>query len=623
MFNFKKKKRIAEAEKFENQTEEVEKEKVYTRQRIEDDEELEQEFKFSDLKRVAKYLTPYRPAVLKVLATIMLANVAALLGPLLTRSAIDEVIPAGDTLRLFLYGGLFILTLIVIGVCMRYRIYAITQIGQDTLKDMRSDLFTHLQSLPFSYFDSRPHGKILIRVVNYINTLSDLLSNGVINLVSDLFSLIFTLSIMLMIDTRLTLYSLALLPILFGLVFWLKNSQRRAYQQLSNKQSTLNAFIHESIAGIRITQSFAREEVNNQIFTTISEENRMHWLKAVKIQFLMWPIVENISILTVALIYFVGIRQIGVEVSTGTLIAFVAYVNNFWNPIINIGNFYNNLITASAYLERIFETLDEQPVLVDAPDAKDLPAIEGYIDFEEVVFRYEPGKNILDGVSFHMEPGKSVALVGPTGSGKTTIISLLSRFYDVNEGSIKIDGHELRDVTMRSLRKQMGVMLQDTFIFSGTIIDNIRYGNLEATEEEVIKAAKTVRAHDFIMNLKDGYYTTVEERGSTLSAGQRQLIAFARTIIADPRILILDEATSSIDTQTEELLQEGLQQLLKGRTSFIIAHRLSTIRNSDQIFYIDQGRIVEQGSHQELLELRGLYYQLYQSQYNQLLQQNS
>ena len=487
---------------------------------------------------------------------------------------------------------------------------------------MRSDLFTHLQTLPFSYFDSRPHGKILIRVVNYINTLSDLLSNGVINLVSDLFSLFFTLAIMLMIDVRLTLYSLALLPVLFLLVLWLKNSQRRAYQQLSNKQSTLNAFIHESIAGIRITQSFAREEVNHQIFTSISEENRSHWMKAVKIQFLMWPIVENISILTVTLIYFVGIRQIGVDVSTGTLIAFVAYVNNFWNPIINIGNFYNNLITASAYLERIFETLDEQPLIIDAPEAQPLPAIEGHIEFEDVIFRYEPGKNILDGVSFEMPPGKTVALVGPTGSGKTTIISLLSRFYDINEGSIKIDGHDIRDITMQSLRKQMGVMLQDTFIFSGTIIDNIRYGNLDATEEEVIAAAKTVRAHDFIMNLKDGYYTAVEERGSTLSAGQRQLIAFARTIIANPRILILDEATSSIDTETEELLQEGLQQLLKGRTSFIIAHRLSTIRNSDQIFYIEQGRIVERGSHQELLELRGLYYQLYQSQYNQLLEQN-
>ena len=604
-----KKKKVTDPENFTTQDNLTEEEKVYT-------------FKFSDLKRVAKYLMPYRSAVLKVLVTIMIANIAALIGPLLTRSAIDVVIPAEDIPRLLLYGVLFGITLFIIGICMRYRIYAITEIGQDTLKDMRSDLFIHLQTLPFSYFDSRPHGKILIRVVNYINTLSDLLSNGVINLVSDLFSLFFTLAIMLMIDVRLTLYSLALLPVLFLLVLWLKNSQRRAYQQLSNKQSTLNAFIHESIAGIRITQSFAREEVNHQIFTSISQENRSHWMKAVKIQFLMWPIVENISILTVTLIYFVGIRQIGVDVSTGTLIAFVAYVNNFWNPIINIGNFYNNLITASAYLERIFETLDEQPLIVDAPEAQPLPAIEGHIEFEDVIFRYEPGKNILDGVSFEMPPGKTVALVGPTGSGKTTIISLLSRFYDINEGSIKIDGYDIRDITMQSLRKQMGVMLQDTFIFSGTIIDNIRYGNLDATEEEVIAAAKTVRAHDFIMNLKDGYYTAVEERGSTLSAGQRQLIAFARTIIANPRILILDEATSSIDTETEELLQEGLQQLLKGRTSFIIAHRLSTIRNSDQIFYIEQGRIVERGSHQELLELRGLYYQLYQSQYNQLLEQN-
>ena len=476
-----KKKKVTDPENFTTQDNLTEEEKVYTRQRIEDDEELEQAFKFSDLKRVAKYLMPYRSAVLKVLVTIMIANIAALIGPLLTRSAIDVVIPAADIPRLLLYGVLFGITLFIIGICMRYRIYAITEIGQDTLKDMRSDLFIHLQTLPFSYFDSRPHGKILIRVVNYINTLSDLLSNGVINLVSDLFSLFFTLAIMLMIDVRLTLYSLALLPVLFLLVLWLKNSQRRAYQQLSNKQSTLNAFIHESIAGIRITQSFAREEVNHQIFTSISEENRSHWMKAVKIQFLMWPIVENISILTVTLIYFVGIRQIGVDVSTGTLIAFVAYVNNFWNPIINIGNFYNNLITASAYLERIFETLDEQPLIVDAPEAQPLPAIEGHIEFEDVIFRYEPGKNILDGVSFEMPPGKTVALVGPTGSGKTTIISLLSRFYDINEGSIKIDGYDIRDITMQSLRKQMGVMLQDTFIFSGTIIDNIRYGNLDAT----------------------------------------------------------------------------------------------------------------------------------------------
>ena len=458
----------------------------------------------------------------------------------------------------------------------------------------------------------------MIRVVNYINTLSDLLSNGLINLISDLFNVVITLGFMLLIDVRLTLYSMALLPVLFGLVLFIKKRQRIAFRILSNKQSNLNAYIHESISGIKITQSFAREQVNYDIFNEVSEEYRTSWMKAVKIQFLMWPGVLNISVLTTCLIYFVGIRQIGVSVSTGTLIAFIGYINNFWNPVINIGNFYNSLITATAYLERIFETLDEVPSIQDAPDAYELPPVKGAVDFENVTFRYEEGKDILHKVNFHIEPGQSIALVGPTGAGKTTVINLLSRFYDINEGSVKIDGHDVRDVTLGSLRSQMGVMLQDTFIFSGTILENIRYGKLDATEEEVIAAAKVVRAHDFIQNLKDGYHTVVEERGSTLSAGQRQLLSFARALLADPKILILDEATASIDTRTEELLQEGLQKLLKDRTSFIIAHRLSTIKNSSRIFYVAGGNIAEAGTHEELMAKKGLYHHLYQSQYDLL-----
>jgi ATP-binding cassette subfamily B protein len=394
------------------------------------------------------------------------------------------------------------------------------------------------------------------------------------------------------------------------------SQQRKAYQALSNKQSNLNAYIHESIAGIKITQSFAREKKNYEVFNEVSEEFRTSWMHAVKIQFLLWPGVQNISVLTTCLIYFLGIRQMGVDVSTGTLIAFIGYINNFWNPVISIGNFYNSLVTATAYLERIFETMDEVPDIQDAPDAKILPSIKGQVDFDEVTFRYEEGKNILNHVSFHITPGQSIALVGPTGAGKTTIINLLSRFYDVNEGSVKVDGYDVREVTLHSLRTQMGVMLQDTFVFSGTILENIRYGKLDATEEEIIAAAKIVRAHDFISELKDGYQTVVEERGSTLSAGQRQLISFARALLADPKILILDEATSSIDTKTEELLQKGLQELLKGRTSFIIAHRLSTIKNSSQIFYVDQGQIVEAGTHDELMTLKGKYHHLYQSQYD-------
>lgn len=541
-----------------------------------------------------------------------------MLGPYFTKIAIDQVIPQKNLSLLLILGAIFLFSLVIIGWCMRYRIYAITEIGQDILKDMRFSIFEHLQKLPFSYFDSRPHGKILIRVVNYINTLSDLLSNGLINLISDLFNVIITLIFMLFIDVKLTLYSLLLLPVLFVMVLFIQGKQRKAYQELSNKQSNLNAYIHESISGIKITQSFAREDENFQIFNEVSEEYRQSFMKAVRVQYLLWPAVQNISVITTCFIYFVGIRQLGVSVTTGTLIAFIGYINNFWNPVINIGNFYNSLITATAYLERIFETMDVVPEIQDAPHAIALPPIKGTVDFQHVYFRYEEGKNILTDVSFHIEPGQTIALVGPTGAGKTTIINLLSRFYDVNEGAVKIDGYDVRDVTLRSLRKQMGVMLQDTFIFSGTIIENIRYGNLAATEEEVIQAAKIVRAHDFIKDLKDGYETVVEERGSTLSAGQRQLISFARALLADPKILILDEATSSIDTKTEELLQEGLQQLLKGRTSFIIAHRLSTIKNSDKIFYIDGGRIVEEGSHDQLMAKHALYHHLYQSQYDLL-----
>ena len=582
------------------------------------DETLEKEFNWSHYKRLGAYIKPYKKAVFKTLFVIILANLASMLGPYFTKIAIDQVIPQKNLSLLLILGAIFLFSLVIIGWCMRYRIYAITEIGQDILKDMRFSIFEHLQKLPFSYFDSRPHGKILIRVVNYINTLSDLLSNGLINLISDLFNVIITLIFMLFIDVKLTLYSLLLLPVLFVMVLFIQGKQRKAYQELSNKQSNLNAYIHESISGIKITQSFAREDENFQIFNEVSEEYRQSFMKAVRVQYLLWPAVQNISVITTCFIYFVGIRQLGVSVTTGTLIAFIGYINNFWNPVINIGNFYNSLITATAYLERIFETMDVVPEIQVAPHAIELPPINGTVDFQHVYFRYEEGKNILTDVSFHIEPGQTIALVGPTGAGKTTIINLLSRFYDVNEGAVKIDGYDVRDVTLRSLRKQMGVMLQDTFIFSGTIIENIRYGNLAATEEEVIQAAKIVRAHDFIKDLKDGYETVVEERGSTLSAGQRQLISFARALLADPKILILDEATSSIDTKTEELLQEGLQQLLKGRTSFIIAHRLSTIKNSDKIFYIDGGRIVEEGSHDQLMAKHALYHHLYQSQYDLL-----
>ncbi|EHO5109029.1 ABC transporter ATP-binding protein [Listeria monocytogenes] len=588
------------------------------RNKFDIDEELETAFSAAHLKRILVYVKPYQKSIYITLFVILLANVATMIGPYLTKIVIDDTIPNKNMTQLFWIAIIFIVSVVVTGLCMRYRIRSITLIGQDILKDMRTAIFGHLQKLPFSYFDSRPHGKILIRVVNYINMLSDLLSNGLINLISDILSVIVTLGFMLMIDPVLTLYSLALIPVLFVIVMVIKTAQRKAYQVLSNKQSNMNAYIHESIAGIKVTQSFSREEENFEIFTEVSNEYRRSWMKAVKIQFLLWPGVQNIAVMTTCLIYFVGIKGYGVDVSTGTLIAFIGYVGNFWNPVINIGNFYNSLITATTYLERIFETMDVEPDIKDVPNAKKMPPIVGNVDFKDVYFRYEEGVDILKGINFHVDAGESIALVGPTGAGKTTIINLLSRFYNINSGEILVDGENVEEVTLRSLKSQMGVMLQDTFIFSGTIIENIRYGKLDATEEEIIAAAKVVRAHDFISGLKDGYYTEVKERGSTLSAGQRQLISFARALLADPKILILDEATSSIDTQTEILLQEGLERLLEGRTSFIIAHRLSTIKNSSRIFYIDNGRIQEAGSHEELMAQHSYYYNLYQSQFDML-----
>ena len=580
------------------------------------DEELTKSFSLSDFKRLGTYIKPYKKSVTVILAIIIISNMVAMLGPYFMKITLDVYIPNQDKTKILQMGVVYLISLLIISWSMRYRILKITELGQKILKDMRSDIFIHIQKLPFSYYDSRPHGKILIRVVNYINTLSDLLSNGLINFLSDLINMVITLIVMFTIDVKLALYSLIFLPLLVIATLVIQKFQRVAYQTLSNKQSNLTAYIHESIAGVRITQSFTKEDKKQETFEELSREYRSSWMKAVKIMRLLWPAVELTSIFTICFLYYIGAKQIGIQVSIGTLIAFMAYMSNFWNPIINIGNFYNQLVTATAYLERIFETLDEDPTILDSKDAIELPSIEGTVTFEDVSFKYEEnGPNILNDLNFNVESGKSIALVGPTGAGKTTVINLINRFYDVTSGSVKVDGYNVKDLTLNSLRKQIGVMLQDTFVFSGTILENIRYGKLDATEEEIIAASKVVRAHDFISKLPNGYNTVVEERGSTLSAGQRQLISFARVLLADPKILILDEATANIDTETEELLQKGLNELLKNRTSFIIAHRLSTIKNSDEIFVIDKGKVQESGTHDELLKTGGHYSQLYYAQF--------
>lgn len=569
---------------------------------------------FENYKRIASYLAPYKKSVITLLFVVFFANVLMIIGPYLTSIVIDIVIPNED--RLLLIGVIVAYTVVTLlnGWTIRYRQYNITSLGQNVLQDMRSDLFRHMQKLSFSFFKTRPHGKILTRVVNYINQLSNILSSGFINVISDVFSIIVTLTIMLVIDIRLTLFSLILLPVLFVVTIIIKNKQRVAYDKLSRKQANLNAYIHESITGIKTTQSFTRERFNQEVFSDVSNQQKSAWMDAVRIQFLLSPIVQSIATVTVSLVYFVGIRGLGVDVSTGVLIAFVGYVNNFWNPIINIGNFYNSLVSGTVYLERVFEMMDIPPLITDAEDAFEMPPVKGEVIFQDVEFGYEENQTIFENLSFHVKPGETIALVGPTGAGKSTITNLISRFYDIRKGAILVDGINIQDVTVESLRKQIGVMLQDTFIFTGTIMENIRYGKLDATEEEVIQAASIVRAHDFIKDLPRGYETRVQERGSTLSAGQRQLISFARTLLSDPKVLILDEATSSIDTQTEILLQEGLNQLLEGRTAFIVAHRLATIRNSDRIFYIGDRTILEEGSHQELMQLKGNYYNLYKTQ---------
>ncbi len=588
------------------------------------DEELETPFNLSYLKRVYGYMKRYKKGLLAGLAIILLCSLGNTAGPALIKAAVDLITQyAGQ-------GVLFQVFAAVLGIMACYTIISVvsalllktktrimSKTGQAIIGDIRYDLFTHIQKLSFSYFDSRPHGKILVRVVNYVNSISDFLSNGVINCISDIFTLLVIIIFMFIIHAELALVCMIPLPFFIVFIAFMRKKQRMAWQTLSAKQSNMNAYIHENIVGVKVVESFNRQVENQKIFKTICDDNKKAWMHVQRYDKLIWPTVDFLSTIGLAILFGYSIMRISSgALSIGTLVAFSAYISMFWGPILNLSNFYNQIINVMAYLERIFETMDTEPDVHDKPNAIPMKPIVGKVEFKDVVFGYEDGVQILKGVNFTVNPGDTIALVGPTGAGKTTIINLISRFYDLNSGRVLIDGQDISDVTLDSLRKQMGVMLQDTFIFSGTIMDNIRYGRLDATDEEVIAAAKVVSAHDFIMSLENGYYTEVNERGSRLSVGQRQLISFARALLASPKILILDEATSSIDTKTELILQKGLNELLKGRTSFIIAHRLSTIKNATRILYIDKGNILEAGTHDELLAKKGYYYELYRSQYS-------
>ena len=592
------------------------------RNRYDMDEVLEDSFDISQLKRLAKYIAPYKKKMAGVIFLMLSASALSMMIPIFFQRIMDYYIPEKNMKGIALVSFLTFLVACYSAVSLRLKIKIMSVIGQDIVHSIRSDIFCHLQKLPFSYYDDRPHGKIQVRVVNYVNSLSDLLSNGIVNTITDLCNLIFIILFMLFCDVRLTLVCLCGLPLLAAVIILIKKKQRRAWQIQSNKQSNLTAYIAESINGIKVTQSFVREQENTGIFNKLSTGYRKSWMRAVMFNFTMGPSVDIISVITTSFVYVLGIRWIlapDATLTVGLLIAFTSYIGRFWAPINTLASFYNSLLTAISYLERIFETIDEPVRVKDAPDAKELPTIHGDVEFRDVCFSYEEGHRILDHINFKVKQGETYAIVGPTGAGKSTIVNLISRFYNVDSGQVLIDGHDISKYTIHSLRTQMGVMMQDSFIFAGTIMDNIRYGNREATDEQVITAAKTVCAHDFISSMENGYYTEVNERGSRLSAGQRQLISFARALLADPKILILDEATSSIDTETELLLQKGLARLLEGRTSFIIAHRLSTVKNADCIMYVDKGGILEKGTHEELLKKKGAYYDLYMSQFDFLV----
>lgn len=579
------------------------------------DETLETPFDIHHLKRALVYCKKYK---WKIFGSLLLSAIAAVIGlfaPMISQYAIDNSIPNGDIPQLLLLGGLFLLSIVTSVALSVIRSKTMTKVGQDIVFDIRTDLFEHLQRLSFEYYDSRPHGKILTRVINYINSIADLMTNGLINFVLEIFNLIFIIIFMFIMCWQLALVILAGLPIFAVIMLIIKNKQRRAWQAVSNKSSNLNAYLHESIVGVQVTQLFTREEENAEIFDKLSKAYRKDWMRAVRYSNLVWPTIDNISVWVNAAIYAVGLLVLGTStVSLGTIVGMTGYAGRFWQPLLNLSNLMNTFINAVAYLERIFETLDEPVTVKDEIGAAEMPQIKGDVEFENVTFGYEKDVNVLENVSFSAKAGESIALVGPTGAGKTTIVNLISRFYNLNGGRVLIDGHDISKETLYSLRSQMGIMLQDSFIFSGTIMYNIKYGKLDATDEEAIAACKIVGADEFISQMKDGYNTVVKERGAGLSQGQKQLIAFARTILADPKILVLDEATSSIDAKTERYLQRGLNHLLKGRTSFIIAHRLSTVRNCDKIMYISNKGITEAGTHDELIAKKGDYYKLYTAQ---------
>lgn len=583
-----------------------------------DDEMLEKSFDWGQFKRLAVYMKPYSKQIIPIVIVMMIVGAVTKLSiPLIISTTIDSSLHVGGDAK-FLFGmvALMLGVYIIQWLANKYRIKYTSVIGQRVIYDLRHDLFRHIQRLSFEFFDKRPAGSVLVRVTNYVNSLQDLFTNGVVNMMIDCVQLIGIVIILLTINFKLGAAIIITVPLMFIVSSQLRKRVRRSWQTVNIKQSRLNAHLNECIQGIRVTQAYTQEKENIRFFEQMNEDNKQAWNRASKLNQSFGPIIEITGAIGYFILFWYGASLIqSGEITVGLLVAFASYIGNFWEPINRMVQMYSQLLVAMASAERIFEFMDEQPTVGEKENAAALPPIRGHVSFENIAFEYEKGRTALHNIHLDVQPGQSIALVGHTGSGKSTIINLLCRFYDPTQGSVRIDGTDIRDVTLQSLRSQIGIVLQDTFIFSGTIRDNIRFGRLDATDEEVEAAAQAVHAHDFILKLPFGYDTEVQERGNALSMGQRQLISFARALLANPAILILDEATASIDTETELRIQEALKTLLKGRTSFMVAHRLSTIRGADKIIVLDHGRMMETGDHDELMRHQGIYYGLIQAQY--------
>ena len=586
-----------------------------------DDEAIERPFNRSQFLRLMRYMMVYKKYMIGSILLMIVATVCSLGQPFLQSRAIGFLQERTFSYIPWMVAGMAVLGA-VNALCTRQRVRWMDSSGRRALATLRQDLFDHIQGLSFSFFDTRSAGKILVRVINDVNSLNDLFTNGIVNVLVQCLTIVLLLVIMLVVNWKLTLIGMCILPLLIFILFRLKRVMRKRWQVVRMKRSNMNGYLHESLAGMRVTEAFVREEENGDTFANVNDDIRNRWMEAIRINSAFWPALDITGTIGTILVYYFGVRFMGAEngLKLADLLLILWYLGRFWEPLNNLSNFYNNLLTAAANMERIFEIMDTPSDIQDRPGAEPIPPIAGAVEFDHVDFHYDPEKPVLKDVSFRVEPGQTIALVGPTGAGKSTIVNLISRFYDVSGGAVRIDGHDVRDVQLLSMRRQMSVMMQDSFIFSGTIMDNIRYGRLDATDDEVIAAAKAVSAHDFIVRMDKGYQTEVNERGSSLSVGQRQLISFARALLNDPKILILDEATSSIDTQTELLIQKALAVLLKGRTSFVIAHRLSTIRNADCIMVVSDGKITESGTHEQLIRIPGGHYRgLCEAQYRFML----